>query len=29
MKVLVIGKPTYNFILQVDSFIKEGSKTFK
>ena len=27
MKVLVIGKPTYNFILQVDSFIKEGSKT--
>ncbi|MDD2409148.1 MAG: PfkB family carbohydrate kinase [Bacilli bacterium] len=26
MKVLVIGKPTYNFILPLDKFISEGAK---
>lgn len=26
MKVLVIGKPTYNFILPLDNFVVEGSK---
>lgn len=26
MKVLVIGKPTYNFILPLDNFVTEGSK---
>lgn len=26
MKVLVIGKPTYNFILPLDNFVAEGSK---
>ena len=27
MKLLVVGKPTYNFITEVDNFIVEGTKT--